>query len=71
MVDHVQIWFFLPIRGLPYTGLLVTFTHCITWLEQEVTFTAKIIVRYVNKNIVLNGLFHQGHEESVLLTHAG
>ena len=22
MVDHVQIWFLLPISGLPYTGLL-------------------------------------------------
>ena len=46
MVGHVQIWFLLPIRGLPYTWLLkeAMLIQCNTSLVQEVTLVSKIIL---------------------------
>ena len=46
IVDQVQIWFLLPIRGLPYTGLHeeVTLMLSNTSYKQEQTSISKIIM---------------------------
>ena len=55
MVSHVQTWFLLSIRGLPYTMLLeeAMLIQCDTLLGQEVTSISKMMMGYVNKTIVL------------------
>ena len=60
MVDHVQIWFLLPISGLPCTGLLqeAMLTQCSTSLVQEGTLVSKIIMGYVSKSVVLTVVYY-------------
>ena len=55
MVDHVQIWFLLPIRGLPYTWLLYEGKEGTVQLliEKGADINIKDSDGYVNESVLL------------------